>query len=507
MKKTSLLFGVLICLLTFFSCQKDEGDISNHGGSSSSNDSNNSNSGMTIVTFNPHVDCVDYQVNFNNQTDEIIIDELTLWYWAMDALAVPDTIKMTIMDDSNVLVTDLPLKGTLSPMQPNTFYGYKLICSDGLFVNDTLMGEFATLDPTPIVRVDSATYAKGMVTCFATSSTYDHAIFDDLQSHLHLFWGEVEDEITNDIELDDEIKIDSVFSSDSVSIHFSGGIPLASFSTIWFKAVVDDSWGHTVESEPCQFTSKPISQIVSDADMSHWDDNHSVILSGRAVSGAVDSILFQRGFCYSLSPDPTVNDFVVVSNEAYWGFYSCELQDLEPNTTYYYRSFLQVNDAEGEVFYSSACKNFTTGSSDPVDPDPDPEPDAVSVMIKASYDHSFNPFIPENSILMMATVDGEASLVTERGFVWKAIDGNTEEPITFDNCGDNIIGFTTADANGEYAQYIGLLPMMGIEFTDADFASVFTVENGIGYLLRAYIKWGEGKISYSSSAFAVNVDD
>lgn len=485
-----------MCSLLFFSCQKDGGSVG-------------ANTKMSSE-IKGGVDYAECALKFN--VDSLFrLEKADMTYWLMSAT---DTVSENLFQDTMLKKGFSELHKRITLLQPNSTYGYTLRVTDGLFFDTIISGEFNTLDPTPMVSVDTAIFSAGVVTCRATAKIYDHAVSGGLYDKLQLLWGNDETEITNLITVDDSIGVDSVSIPGMWVLSFQGGVSMPGVSTLWFKATMSDSFGHLAESAPYRYTSFPISQIFSEADLSHWADQGVVTIAGKAIKGAVDTILYQRGFCYGLNENPTVEqDSISVATSApVWGTYSCSLSNLQPNTTYYYRSFLQVQDENGAVFYSNACKTFTTTTTDPVDPvdpvDPDPDPAPVTVVAKEPFvpSGSVGGFsIPEGMHILIAAVDGEVSQITERGFVWKEKTNNSD-PVTFENSVGSAVGFTTNDAPAEWSQYVSFLPMLGLNLAENEYLAIAdSLNSGATYVLRAYVKCGD-KTYYSDNVIEITGD-
>jgi len=78
-----------------------------------------------------------------------------------------------------------------------------------------------------------------------------------------------------------------------------------------------------------------------------------------AAAGTVeadgDSTIVQKGFCWSVNPNPTINDSIVLGDNT-GNEYVLPMINLTPSTTYYYKAF--VTNAAGTVYGEE--KAFTT---------------------------------------------------------------------------------------------------------------------------------------------------
>lgn len=89
--------------------------------------------------------------------------------------------------------------------------------------------------------------------------------------------------------------------------------------------------------------------------------NPEVTATSAVVWGNVENGTGDRGICYSLASNPTINDMVVYNGSGA-GSYSCTLADLHPGTTYYARAF--SNSSYGVTYGDEIT--FTTLTTDPV---------------------------------------------------------------------------------------------------------------------------------------------
>jgi hypothetical protein len=80
----------------------------------------------------------------------------------------------------------------------------------------------------------------------------------------------------------------------------------------------------------------------------------SAICSGEITSDGGDNIT-ERGICYSINENPTLNNSKVASGSGK-GIFTCNLINLQPNTTYYIKAYCLSN--QGEIFGKQ--ENFKT---------------------------------------------------------------------------------------------------------------------------------------------------
>ena len=81
---------------------------------------------------------------------------------------------------------------------------------------------------------------------------------------------------------------------------------------------------------------------------------NSARCGGEITSTEPENIL-ERGVCYSTTPEPDVNAFCVLGGVGD-GSFTCNMTELEDNTTYYVKAYAKVNDV---VIYGEQ-KTFTT---------------------------------------------------------------------------------------------------------------------------------------------------
>ncbi|MBR4690665.1 MAG: hypothetical protein IKO90_09415 [Bacteroidales bacterium] len=76
-----------------------------------------------------------------------------------------------------------------------------------------------------------------------------------------------------------------------------------------------------------------------------------------AVEADGDTTIVQKGFCWSVNPNPTINDSIVfMDNSSKESQYVLWMRNLTPSTTYYYKAF--VTNAAGTAYGEE--KAFTT---------------------------------------------------------------------------------------------------------------------------------------------------
>lgn len=81
-----------------------------------------------------------------------------------------------------------------------------------------------------------------------------------------------------------------------------------------------------------------------------------VTMTGNVVSDGGDSSAI-RGFCFSESPVPNIDDDVITDGFTGSGIYSLTVQDLTADTTFYVRAYAIIF---GEILYSNILEFATT---------------------------------------------------------------------------------------------------------------------------------------------------
>ena len=499
MKIARSLFGILICSLMLFSCQKPEGEIIDPWEEVLDDT-------LVSCSVKGGVDNAIYtiEINLNKVSEDVLtLETLDFTYWEngmQSSVITPIHVAkdlVLVKQDSVLRFSD-----TLESLQPNRFFSYQLALSDGFMLHDTIAGQFKTLDPTPDVRVDTVTAYNGVYTCRATINAYTKAMLTEPPHSFQLLWGYSPDEIVNDVPIDETQTVVETISPDSLSIHIVGIASTVSYGAnvdVWFKAVVHDSWGNVAISEPYGLNSKPAVMLNGDP-LNQYGENGSVTLYGKAVPGIENVTLYQCGFCYGFEEDPSMADLVVTTTSPAWGPFTYTLSDLEPEKTYYYRAFIQVNDGNGEVYYSSCGSFFTGGGDDPDDPDDPDVPDAVSVVVGHEVE---NPMISAAGLhVLTSSVEGDESLVKECGYLWKANPSEGLVIVSFDNCDGAVTSFRAGDADIP-DEYAWMLPLLGVDATDY-VALLDALDGETRYICRAYVKLTDDSVVYSEGTLVVN---
>jgi len=113
----------------------------------------------------------------------------------------------------------------------------------------------------------------------------------------------------------------------------------------------DEVESFMIESEKAQVSTSYNESDITDT---------TAVVYGNITDAGVPAYT-ERGICWSTNSNPTINDNKEPANggNGQSGSYSCNLTELEPNTTYYARAYVIQN---GEPVYGNTI-NFTTSAS------------------------------------------------------------------------------------------------------------------------------------------------
>lgn len=149
------------------------------------------------------------------------------------------------------------------------------------------------------------------------------------------------------------------------------------------------------------------------------------ITTGSATGGGEvindgDKPVTERGICWSLEHDPTIDDAHVAAGEGV-GVFVCEMTGLEPNTYYYVRAY--ATNEKGTA-YGEEIRFVTDGGALP------------EVVTKGVSDITLSTALGSGNVVS----DGGAT-VTERGLCW-SINHNPTLNDTHGNSGTGLGNFT-----------------------------------------------------------------
>lgn len=104
----------------------------------------------------------------------------------------------------------------------------------------------------------------------------------------------------------------------------------------YFKAFASNSVGIGY-GEELTFTTENGNITLSTSEPSNITAKTASV--GVTISDDGGSEIVERGICYDVSQNPTINDSKVQDNDGGTGTYSCSLNNLTPDTTYYIRAY------------------------------------------------------------------------------------------------------------------------------------------------------------------------
>jgi hypothetical protein len=109
--------------------------------------------------------------------------------------------------------------------------------------------------------------------------------------------------------------------------------------TYYVRAYATNSMGTTYSSNTISFTTPITTPTI-------LYTKPAVIIKGASAISGGDSIIsnggtniISRGICWSTSNNPTIQDSITIDGNTSTNYYECDLRNLNPNTTYYVRSY------------------------------------------------------------------------------------------------------------------------------------------------------------------------
>ncbi len=196
--------------------------------------------------------------------------------------------------------------------------------------------------------------------------------------------------------IDTRIKVDGKAEGD-----YSVSIRDLDLDTIYYvRAYVIQMDSIYYSSETKKISLATISPTFTVQEASSININkHSAVLNGIITSTGTPSYT-EKGFVYSLSPAPTVNDTKVPVEGVTTGNYSVSVTGLEWDKTYYVRAYVMHMN---KTYYSNETTSFTLSTTTPT----------VSIQQANSID------VQNHSAILNATVTEKGNpAYSEKGFVY-----------------------------------------------------------------------------------------
>lgn len=150
----------------------------------------------------------------------------------------------------------------------------------------------------------------------------------------------------------------------------------------------------------------------------------SAICSGEITSDGGDNIT-ERGICYSLNENPTLNNSKVASGSGK-GIFTCNLINLQPNTTYYIKAYCLSN--QGEIFGKQ--ENFKTLPGRP----------AIST-------NQISNIQIESAVGGGVIISDGGATITEKGLCISSLNSTPVRTDTFISAGQGSTSFSSSISN------------------------------------------------------------
>ncbi|MBR4392377.1 MAG: hypothetical protein IKT08_09775 [Bacteroidales bacterium] len=490
MKNWRLFFVLLMGVILLASCQKQEGDVP---GSWISADGNKA---LVKCTIANNVDFAAYTIKLDLEAmhvERIQIDQMDLEYAIGDLTtdsAWSDLKKITLLKDT-ILTSSMEIKDTLWNLIPETTYSYLVMLSDLIVTDTAVSGSFKTLDPgAPIVVIDSILMDNGRINCYASASGHWRSMQDECV--YKIYYGN--DTLSVDNVIDPVTLLSDTLENDTVTVSFVGDISLTP-EEVWFKAYAMNSWEREAWSTAASylFSSQPVASTIKADTLSAT----SVKLFGKTQKGLQNVPLHEAGFLLATHPEPSIlNDSVIRVANAIWDKrYDTIVENLTPNTTYYFRAYLRITDENGAVYMGDVLTFHTSslGGELSLEVTMDVLPSLVTDMAYTA-----------NSLLVSAHYAGELGThqITEMGFVYRQKGIDDEEELTIEHCLGSAMGVPVSDLTQVPSIVVAMLP-------DNSFAAqVNELEAATEYVFRAYVVVdGDGVKRYSENTVEISTKE
>lgn len=444
-------FLALVCLLLMASCQKPEGTLP--GSWMSSGDS-----GPVRCSVNGNLDYAVYDVTINLEgttIDQLQLNKLDLHYFMTGQ---GQEKSLTILSDT-VLRKNFRKTDTIWGLTPNSSYQYSMLIAD--FFNEKMSDtlSFHTLPVNiPSVTLDTAVMMNNLVWCYGTLQYHWRAPVP-AESIYPVFMSTKDND---NVAISDVEIIQHQRHGDSVTDNFRFSHDLGNETMGGFAARVVNSWNVEAWSDTLFFTLFEIS--VETGDPQPIGAQH-VWAYGTPHKDSEGVSINKLGFCLAKHYHPTIADLVYDASPGMMVWetpYNIRISDLEPNTDYFIRAYMQINSDSGPIFYGNerAFRTWTDVRVTMVEPDP-LQVTSTSAFLDASLGNLGNFALHEESM--------------EYGFIWKERDP--------DNPFNQELSF-------EDNQYLDYQPCNNL--SEGRFTTMVTsLLSEKKYLVRAYVRFGE----------------
>lgn len=203
-------------------------------------------------------------------------------------------------------------------------------------------------------------------------------------------------------------------------------------------------WAYIIQRSDTIYNDTPVSfsldttqpsvsvQTASSIDV----EKHSAVLNG-AVTNVGNPLFTEKGFVYSLSPAPTVNDNKIPVEGLSSGIYSVSVTGLELDKTYYVRTYVcQL----GKTYYSNETVNITLSRTTP------------SFQMKSISELSYSA---KEAKITGTISDAGIPVYSRRGFVYgfesnPTIENDRSQTVTGTSTGDFSLFLTNLTTERQY---------------------------------------------------------